>query len=104
MQPDLIILVITGLVTALGTMGGVMLIIAKKFDNIPITNGQRKLDNGMQKQMDKTDESAKSLSSVFFDQVKDCNDRWMEQAEFRGEIKAYMTEIRDRLAKLEKDR
>jgi len=101
MQPDLIILVITGLVTALGTMGGVMIIVTKKLNDAPQSNGRKRFDNGIQKQMDKSDETAVSLSTRFDAQVRDCNARWLLGAHNDGKIDAYMAEIRDRLTKIE---
>lgn len=104
MSEQIVIQIIVGLFTVIAAVLGVTLVLAKKLNNVPQSNGQKKIDTGIQRQLDTTDDTAKSLSSQFYDQVKDCNNRWLKQAEFCGEIRAYMAEIRDRLIKLEKER
>ena len=98
-----IVQIIVSLVGTISAMAVGFTILAKKMNGAPQSNGQKKIDYSLQRQIDTGDENAKSLSSQFYDQVKDCNSRWIEVAESRGEIRAFMSEIRDRLIRLEKE-
>ena len=61
------------------------------------TNGQKKIDNGLQRQVDAGGVDTKILSDRFGEQVTECNARWLDAAEFRGELKSFMGTILERL-------
>ncbi len=49
--------------------------------------------NGIQSQLDSGSDGTKTLATRFDEQVGECNKRWLELAEFRGEVKTYMKQI-----------
>jgi hypothetical protein len=101
MTENIIAQIIVGLFTVIAAVLSVVLVLAKKLNNVPQSNGQKRIDNGIQRQMDAGDDTTSSLSTRFDSQVNICNQRWLKSAESDGRIDAYMVEIRDRLTKIE---
>lgn len=86
----------------IGSIIAVILILAKKLGNgSPQSNGQKRIDDGFQKQVDSGVDDTRVLCARYDSHIAICDLRWLAQAKDDGRIDAYMVEIRDRLARLE---
>ena len=93
MSEQTIISIISGLLSVIAVLG---LVIKTTLDKKSNGNGI-KSSNGIQTQITSGAEGTKALANRFDEQVSTCNKLWLDNAEFRGEMKGYMVEIRDKL-------
>ncbi len=101
MSEDIVIQLIISFSAIVVQIVAVIIILARRLSTVTQSNGQVKIDDSFQKQINGGVDGTKTLSSRFDDQVNICNQRWLEAAKFDGRIDAYMIEIRDRLARME---
>ena len=105
---NIILQLIVGGVTIIGSILAVTLVLAKKLkaSNVPAqpappSNGHKAFQENIQHQVDQGEKNLLVIEGRFNSQVITCNERWLEQAKAFGRVEAYMVEIRDRLTKLE---
>jgi hypothetical protein len=90
---DIVIQLIISFTGVIGSILAVTVILANKLGNkkeSTPTNVQIVPTNG-----------TKAVTERFDAHLNICNERWLDNSEFRGKIDNYMVEIRDRLTKLE---
>lgn len=94
MSENIVIQLIVGFVTIIGSILAVTLILARKLGNSNSGGGQTNQQKGID---DRLANGTKTLASRFEEQVTSCNKLWMGHAKFEGTMEQYMVEIRDRL-------
>jgi hypothetical protein len=98
---QLIIGATTIIVTLLGVFG-ILIRMLKPSNNVEAIHNRRSDDDDdLQRQLSLGTNGTKTLANRFDEQVRNCNERWLEQAESRGEIRSFMRDIKERLIRIE---
>ena len=92
---------VIGSILAVTVILAKMLGDAKKIVAAPPANGQKAINENVQRQIRVLETDSDKFITKYDDHVNKCTGRWMENSELKGNIDSYMSEIRDRLSKIE---